>query len=275
MQGRAVAVYGLVLVLVAAGAFAYQSTAEAPEPSLDDPEHVLEVGETFEVDDRTYNLTGFDSQQGDPTALLEWTDETARSSESWTHAEDPGGTTVEYEGGEYWVRIPQTADPSAFTLLESPGDDADFSVFTSDSGNWIVNDSGEYVDLQDFDRLERVQIDNGSMLTVGAEDDAREVRVDSVTNESVTVSWQDPFVTEVVVRQASRKDLNGVNHTVHIPGDGTAEFTSDEAAIEDYRGQHQDKADFQTRMDGLLMTTVLALITVVLLVGLAFLPRKE
>jgi len=275
MQGRAVAVYGLVLALVAAGAFAYASTAETPEPSLDDPEHTLEVGETFTVDDRTYNLTGFGTQQGSPTAKLQWVDEDARSLEEWTHAEEPGGTTVVHDGTEYWVRIPQTPGNDSFTLLETPGENASYSVFTDDDGNWLVNDGGEYVNLEDFEELERLEVELDAEIDVGEEDDVRTVRVDDITNESVTVSWNDPVATDIIVPQADRSELNGAVYTVHVPGDGTAEFTSDEDDIEAYLGDHEDSNKFDTRMDGLLMTSTIAVVGIVLLLGLAFLPRKE
>lgn len=275
MQGRAVAVYGLVLALVAVGAFGYATTAEAPEPSIDDPEHTVAVNQSFSIGDRTYTLNDFGEIQGSPTALIQWTDEDARSSEQWEHADEPGGTSITHDEREFWVRIPQTADPSTFTLLEQPGENASFSVFTDDEGNWLVNDDGTYVDLEDFDRLERLEVEDGGSIEVGEGEDVRTVRVDGVTNESVTVSWNDPSTVELEIRQAKRSELNGQNATVHVPGDGTAHFTTDEGKIDAYIADHEDKDDFNTRMDGLLMTSTLTAVSLLVLIGLAFLPRKE
>ncbi|GAB3687171.1 hypothetical protein GCM10028857_19990 [Salinarchaeum chitinilyticum] len=275
MQGRAAAVYGLVFLLVAAGAFTYASVAEPPEPTMDTPDQSVSQGEVVTLGDREYELTGFGSQRGQPTATLVWTDEDARSLEEWTHAAEPGGTTVTYENASYWVRIPQTASPSSFTLLETPAEGSNVSVFGDGNGNWIVNDDGEYVDLEDYEAFERVEVQNGSMLTIGSGNESREVRVDAVTNASVTVSWSDPREVERIARQTSRSEINGQNLTVHIPGDGTLDVATSEAGIEAYLEKHDDKQAFETRMDGLTMASVISLVSFIVLIGMAFLPRKE
>jgi hypothetical protein len=278
MQGRAAAVYGLVFLLVAAGAYGFTVVAEAPEPSMDNPDITFSSpGDTATIGDRTYTFQEIgDAQRGEPTALLNWTEEDARSTESWSHAAEPGGTTVTTaENVTYWVRIPQDADTGSFTLLETPAEGSNVSVFMDDDDNWIVNDGGDYVDLDEYDGFERVEVENGSTLSIGTGNDTREVRVDGITNESVTVTWNEPATREVSLRQTSRKELAGQNVTVHIPGDGTVELATSEEGIEDYLAQHEDKTDFQTRMDGLTMASVLSLVSFVLLIGLAFLPRKE
>ncbi|WP_248516685.1 hypothetical protein [Salinarchaeum laminariae] len=275
MQGRAAAVYGLVFLLVAAGAFTYATVAEPPEPTMDNPDQSAAQGEMVTLGDREYEVTGFGSQRGQPTAKLVWTDEEARSSEEWTHAAEPGGTTVTYENSSYWVRIPQTASTNSFTLLETPGEDSNVSVFTDGDGNWIVNDGGNYVDLENYDAFERVDVENGSMLTTGSGNESRDVRVDSVTNDSVSVSWSDPAEVERIARQTSRSNINGQNLTVHIPGDGTVDIATSVSGIDAYLEQHEDKNDFETRMDGLTLASVISLVSFIVLIGMAFLPRKE
>jgi len=275
MQGRAAAVYGLVFLLVAVGAFAYVSVAEAPEPSLEQVDYARGEGENFTVGDREYTVSGFTTQRGEPAASLVWYDETARATEEWTHAAEPDGTTVVYEGRDHWVRIPQTADPGSFTLLETPPEDGNVSVFTDDGGNWVVDDGSEYVPLEEYEGLDRVEQQNGSSFEVGEGEESRTVTVETVTNESVTVSWNEPSETEVFVRQTDREQLNGQNVTAHFPSEGTLQLTTDEAEIDRYLAVHEDRDLFQQRSQGLTMAAILSLVSVALLVGLAFLPRKE
>lgn len=277
MQGRAAAIYGLVFLLVAAGAYAYVSAAEPPEPSLENPEHALAEGDSFTVDDREYTVTGFGEQRGEPTVTLVWADEDARAQEEWEYAADPGGTTVVYDGTEHWVRSTGADDPDSFVLLETPAEDGGVSVFVDDSDNWIVNDGGNYTPLEDYDGLDRVEQTNGSTFTVGEGNDSRDVTVESVTNESVTVSWNEPAENEVIVRQtvADPAEINGRNFSVHVPSEGTVQLSSDPGATRAYIDAHQDRDLYQQRLRGLTMTTVLALVSFALLAGLAFLPRKE
>ena len=276
MQGRAAAVYGLVFLLVAAGAYGFVTVAEAPEPSMENPDVTFSgTGDNETIGERTYRLDSFGSQRGQPTATLIWTDEDARATESWTHAAEPGGTTVTTaENVTYWVRIPQDADTGSFTLLETPDEDSNVSVFIQDE-QWIVNDDGNYTDLEDYDGFERVEVENGSTLSIGTGNDTRDVRVEEVTNESVTVSWNQPAENEVSLRQTSVKELESGNVTAHFPEDGSLEVATDEETIDDYLQQHEDQTDFETRMDGLKMSAVLSLVSFVLLIGMAFLPRKE
>ncbi|AGN00896.1 hypothetical protein L593_04735 [Salinarchaeum sp. Harcht-Bsk1] len=277
MQGRAAAVYGLVFLLVAAGAYGFVTVAEAPEPSMDNPDVTFaETGENQTIGERTYRLDGFGSQRGQPTATLVWTDEDARSTESWTHAAEPGGTTVTTaENVTYWVRIPQDEATGSFTLLETPAEGSNVTVVTDSNGNWVVEEGTNYTALEEYDGFERVEVENGSTLAIGTGNDTRDVRVDQVTNESVTVSWNEPAETEITLRQTSVKELEGTNVTVHVPGDGSLEMATSEEPIDDYLEQHEDRTHFQERMDGLKMSAVLSLVSFVLLVGMAFLPRKE
>lgn len=279
MQGRAAAVYGLVFLLVAAAASAYVVTADTPEPTMQDADWNRSEGESFEVtndagDTRNYSVSGFGTQQGQPTVTLVWTDEDVRSTEEWTYAEDPDGTSIVYEGTEYYVRSTGEANPESFQLLESPSEDSAVSLFVQ-GDQWVVNDSGDYVALEDYDGLERISVENGSTFAEGEEGEVRNVTVESVTNESVTVSWTQPQENEVLLRQTDREQLNDVNVTIHVVDESEVHITSDESEIDRYIGAHENRQHFQQRVDGLLATTVLSLVAVVLLIGLAFLPRKE
>lgn len=281
MQGRAAAVYGLVFLLVALAASAYVVTAEVPEPTMENPEYEgLEQGESFRIENdqgevRNFTVGSFSDQRGQPTVTMLWTDETTRSTEEWTHAAEPGGTTVVYDGTEYYVRVPQTPDPTSFTLLQSPPEDGNVSLTTDESDNWIVNDSGTYVALADYEGLAREPVENGSTFDVGEGNDSRTVTVEAVTNESVTVSWPDPTENEALLRQTAREQLFGQNATVHFPGDETVDLTTDQDEIDRYVSAHDDRVHFQQRVDGLVATAALSLVALVLLLSLSFLPRKE
>lgn len=286
MQGRAAAVYGLVLLLVAAGAGAYVATAEPPEPTLQDPDLQLtaQQGETVSItgpdgSERVYRVDGFTTQRGQPAATLVWTDEDARSTAQWTHAAEPSGTTVTVDNESYFVRIPQVPSPTNATLLEEPDDNASVSIFTDDGGSWVVNASGQYVPLAEYQGLERTRIQVDDDFEAQVAEESRTVRVESITNESVTVNFTQPAETEVFVRQTSRATLNGVNATAHFTENATGvqllQLTTDEAEIDRYLAAHDDRVQFQHRLDGLIATVVLALVAAGLLVALSTLPRKE
>lgn len=280
MQRRAAAIYGVVLVLVAAGAFAFAATADGPEPAFESFDAELEEGDEYTVDDRQYTVTGFGERRGEPTATFEWIDEDARSDEAWDHAADPGGTTVFTGGSEYWVRIPQDADEDeeldSFTLLEVPPEDV--SVFMrEDDGQWFVQPEGEDpMPIEEYD-LERITIQSDEEFTVHNEEgeDEREVLVEEITTEAVAVSWNEPEPQEEILRQSDRNELNGVTHMAHFPEEGVVQVTTDEAEMERYTQQREDRELFQQRIGGLHLTIVISLLTVVLLFALAYLPRKE
>lgn len=284
MQGRAAAVYGLVLLLVAAGAGAYVATAEAPEPALQDPDHSAQQGEQFAITgpegtERTYVVDGFTTQNEQPAATLVWTDEDARTTAEWSHAAEPSGTTVTVQNESYFVRIPQVASPGNFTLLEVPDDQSNVSIFTDGGGNWAVNASGQYVPLGDYEDFQRTTVQANESLQAQIEDQSRTVRVESITNESVTVSYNQPSETEVFVRQTDRNTLNGVNVTAHFTtnatGAQTLQIETDQEQIDRYLAAHDDRVQFEHRTDGLIATVVLSLFALVLLVTLSTLPRKE
>lgn len=283
MQGRAAAVYGVVFLLVAAAASGYVVTADAPEPTMENPDpdkENLAEDDEFEVtndagETRTYRVGGTGEQRGQPTVTVIWTDPDAQATEDWEHAEEPGQPGVVYEGSEYYVRIPQDAEePDAFVLQEAPPEDANVSLFVDDDGNWVVNDDGNYTNVEDYQGLQRLEVTTGESFEEGSEDDVRTVTVEEITPEAVTVSWTEPVENEVLLRQTDSEELNGVPATVHVDDDGV-DVTTDEQEIDRYIVAHEDRELFQQRVDGLVGVAVLAFVSLLLLVPLSQLPRKE
>lgn len=285
MQGRAAAIYGVVFLLVAAGAVGYVTAVDAPEPTMENPDDGLDglaEGDEFPItndagEERVYTVGELGEQRGQPTITLLWTDDDAQATEDWEYDEEPGSPSVVFEGSEFYVRPidADEEDPDSFLLQEHPPEDANVSLFVDADGNWVVNEDGNYTAVEEYEGLERLEVSEGESFDEGDEDDVRTVTVEEVTTDVVTVTWTEPVENEILLRQTAREELNDVDVTIHVDENGLLYITSDEEEIDRYIEAHEDRDHFEQRSDGLIGIAVLALVTMILLAPLSQLPRKE
>jgi hypothetical protein len=273
MQRRAAAAYVVLFVLIAAGSYAFIATAQAPAVTIENPDHDLAAGDEFTVADRTYEVTEItlteeeDDHGGSEetlTATLEWTNDSAISTESFERDGE-----VELDNTTYDVVIPNESDPGRATLREQPGDDVE--TVEREDGTYVVVQDGEgneeLVPIDEYEPLERVELSDGQQFDYDGND--AEVRIAS---DQLTFRWNEPTTNEVELTNDQTATLNGQRYLVFLEGEDRLLLTSD---FESYEQQVQEIDRFDQRMNGFWGVTLLAGLTAILVAGLAYLPHKD
>lgn len=289
MQRRAAAIYAVVFVLIGTASYTLIATAERPHVSFEDPDYELEENDTFQVDGRTYTVTtvsaetsgggggGHGGGGGEEVTFsgeLEWTNESARHTETWDD-----GATVTIGGEEYVVRTPNASDPSSF-VLEQPQNRstilqndpaADNETVTRNGEEFVVvteNDTSRLVPADEyFTEPERAQVGEGDRLRYADND----TTVEDVTNTSVALAWTAPKTNTVELANEANVTLSGQQYFVYFPDEETVLLESDYSVYQ----AEVDKIDqFTEHRNGLWGVTSLSGAVVVLLIGMAFLPSR-
>jgi hypothetical protein len=275
MQRRAAAAYIVLFLVLAAGAYATLGAAHAPTVSIQNPDAELRTGETITVGDREYTVTNVEASEssgdghggGETTyeAAFEWTNESARFTESWA-----AGDEVEYDNGTYTVVLANATDPDQFTLRGQLGDDT--PTYERDGTTYVVvNESDgreEAVPLSEYEGVERISFSEGDSIAY----DGNEATIAVVTNESATIAWIAPETNEVTVEQHGNVTLNAETYLAHFPEDNRVQLTQN---FQSFEAQQHRIETFQERMNGLRGVMILSAVAIVLLSALAFLPVRE
>ncbi len=149
MQRRVAAIYFAFFLLM--GASAYSVIAVAEEPAIDVAGQSYGQGDTFTVDEREYvvgNLSAGNASGGEgaPSGTLMWTNESAQftatvannttvspvrlsfsDQEAYYAATLAEGDTVQFNGSETTVSIPDVESPSNFSLVRDGNATATFA----------------------------------------------------------------------------------------------------------------------------------------------------
>lgn len=273
MQRRAAAAYVVLFVLIAAGSYAFIASAQSPTVTIENPDHDLTAGDEFTVNDRTYTVAEITAEEEEGehggseeilTATLEWTNESAITSESFER-----GGEVELGNTTYDVVIPNESDPGQATLREQPGDDTE--TVERDDGTYVVveDDEGdeELVALEEYEPLERIELSDGQQFDYDGND--AEVRI---TREQFAFRWNKPSTNEVELNHEQTANINGQEYLVFIESEDRMMLTSD---MESYDQQVAEIDRFGERMNGFWGVTILAGLAAILMAGLAYLPHKD
>ncbi|WP_435361501.1 hypothetical protein [Haloarchaeobius sp. DFWS5] len=286
MQRRAAAAYVAIFLVLAAGAYAVMETAAAPEVGIENPDHTLKANDTFTVDGRQYTVTEVSASESSGggghggggggvtyAAKLLWTNDSAQYTESWSN-----NSTVTYENTTYRAFIANESSVSEVTLRWEPGDQY--------SPKWV--DGKQYIDADPnaSDRQavaveEFIASSNNSSIqtrTLSLSDPMQfKGNQSSVQagNESVTWTWNAPKDNEVELAQHVNTTLNGQPYAVHFVDDKTVALAQGESGQQDLHEHIEAENHFNARMNGLWGIIYVSGIALVLLVGMAFLPRKE
>jgi hypothetical protein len=284
MQRRAAAAYVVLLLVITAGAFAFISTAEEPAVSLEDPDETLQKGSTLTVNDRVYNVTDVSASGGGGgghgggggityEAALVWTNESAQWTETWGN-----NSTVTYQGDTYRAFIANTSEPTEITLRWEPSDRF--------SPQWV--DGVQYIDAEpDTPDRQATRVDtyiensNNSSIqprtvdaTSSLDYNGNETTI-TTAPEQATLAWTAPRDNEVTFGQHENVTLNGVDYAVHFTNENTVTLQQGQDAQTALYGQLDDKSRFNERINGFWGVVIIGSMALVLLVSLAFLPRKE
>lgn len=171
MQRRAAAVSAVIFLLVAAGAYSFVGVVEQPSVDVDelDPEHSLSGGETLTVGGTEYAVT----EVGEDGAELEWTNESARYTETIENDSTVSAAAVAWAG--------QTNRDTA-TL-------ADGEVIDSQGAEFRVEVDGETVVLNATGEEDTEEFEDGDSLVYRD----TETTVTAVTADEVRLAWGDPY----------------------------------------------------------------------------------
>ncbi|WP_267641739.1 hypothetical protein [Haloarchaeobius amylolyticus] len=283
MQRRAAAAYVALFLALTAGAYAFITIAEAPEVGLENPDATLTSGDTLTVDGRQYNATEVSASESSGgghgggggvtyTAKLVWVNESATTSETWTN-----NTTVTYQNTTYRAFIANTSSPNEVTLRWEPGDQY--------SPQWV--NGTQYID-GDLDQPDRQAVtveeyiannDSIGRQTLEITGDTYNFKGNQSTvtrePETLTFTWTQPKENEVSFGQNANVTLNGVEYAAHFPDGESVQLKRGEAAQKELMASLETEDRFHERINGLWGVVLVGGTALVLLVGLAFLPRKE
>lgn len=283
MQRRAVAVYATLFLLIAGVAGVLTVTAETPEIALENPDFEVSEGDTIDVDGQTYTVASIEETEqgggghgGSATTVISGTLERefqTQMSESWGNE-----STVMIDDTEWRVEI-TGEDPSTFTLVEVldqqailEGDDtADNETVSRDDGEYVaVSEDGETTLMpanEYFPEPDERTVSTGDTI----EYDGRTVTADEVTTDQAVVVWEGTQMETIDVGQESMTTLSETEFVAHYPDASTLRLSTDIAA---YEAQVDQLHQHQKYNDGLTRVIVLSILSMLLLVAIAFVPSR-
>lgn len=284
MQRRAAAAYIAFFLVIAAGSYAFIATADAPDVTISgDNVRDIQEDDTVTVDGRTYTVAdvsakveeGGDHGGGGGIAYsirFEWTNESARYTETWA-----ANSTVEFDGQTRRV------------LVENGTDEFDLRWEPTERFAPAWSDGVLYID-SDLDRGGRQDVpvtsyiansSNESVQTIeyaagdSFERNGNETTFASVSNTTVVLEWTAPRTNELAATNHQNISLNGEPHVVHFENNDTVRLGQGAAAQEQLQEAQRTHDRFKERINGVWGITLGSGTALVLLVALAFLPRKE
>ncbi|USZ66758.1 hypothetical protein NGM10_08380 [Halorussus salilacus] len=271
MQRRSATVYVALFLVIAAGSYALIGAAEQPEIDLEGETYT--EGDDLTVNDRQYTVDSLAEAEG----VLTWTNESARHSTMWEN-----NSTTELENTTYRVLIPNESDPDDVTLREEIELDDNVSTTTVNETEYVVEGEGEnrtlvpvdeYMD-REYPDPETREFSEGDTF----EYEGNETTVNNVTTEAAELTWTAPQPEEVLMTPGDEISLGPEDDTqtyvAHMrAGDGGTELLLS-TETQEYQNQIEAQNQFNERIAGLWGIVILSIITVMLLIALAFLPPK-
>ncbi|MFC6954159.1 head-tail joining protein [Halorubellus litoreus] len=284
MQRRAAAAYIAFFLVIAAGSYAFIATADAPAITISgDDVREIEAGDTVTVDERTYTVAEVKAEQQEGgghggggglkyTVRFEWTNDSARYTESWA-----ANSTVEFENQTRRVLVENGTD--RFELRWEPT--AQFRPAWSD-GVLYIDSEPEQGGRQDVAVTSYIaNSSNESVQSVAfSESDSFEragnrTTIASVSNTSVVLEWTAPRTNALSTTNNQNISLNEQPYVVHFKNNDTVLLGEGQAAREQLQDAIRTNDRFHDRINGVWGVTIGSGSVFVLLIALAFLPRKE
>jgi hypothetical protein len=287
MQRRAAAVYVAFFLVVGAASYSLIVTAEEPTVSFENPEYELSQNDTFSLGEQQYTVSAVSAEMessggghggGGGEELVRsgevaWTNQSAQYTATWEN-----NTTVTFEDEQWQLLIPNTSDPSSFTLRESLNRSAILANDTAADNATVTRDGQPYVVVTEnntsrlvpaseyFPEPEQRRISEDQTLQFqGNQTDL------NVTSSAVTLTWTAPKQNTASLSDKGNVTLGGQTYLVSFPDNQTVVLTQD---FDSYDEQTASIDEFHTQKNGLWGVTILSGISIVFLVGLAFLPSR-
>ena len=276
MQRRAVAVYVALFVLIGVASYTLMVTAEQPQVAVENPNFQLSSGDGFTVDGQSYTAAtveevteegGHGSTSTHREATLEWTMADVKNTDDWAV-----GDTITVDGQEWnvvstsasSVTVEEVIDRGAI-LEADPA--ADNTTYSGDNGEFVLVDD-ERVPVSEYFDPATVTFTEGETVPY----DGQQATLDSVTNESVTVSWTADESNSQTLKTGDTITLaDNTTYTAYFTGPNTVELTD---SAEAYQAAVSEQETFSQRVSGLRWVTFTAGFIAMLLIAFAFLPSR-
>ncbi|RLM53277.1 hypothetical protein DVK02_13875 [Halobellus sp. Atlit-31R] len=281
MQRRAAAIYVALFIVIGAASYSLVATAQAPHVEFESPDYELTQGDQFQAGGQTYSVSSITtSEQGGghgsaATTVVEgelqYTNQSARYTATWEN-----NSTQSFDGLEWRVLAGSGEEPTTVTLREEINetailqDDPTVSeeLVTQNGTRYVVRNGSELVAASEYFPEPRTQtFAEGDTLQY----EGNASTVDSVTTSEVTLAWTAPRTNTVGVSQHSNVTLGGQTYLAHFPDQSTLQLTQD---FESFRQQNAEIDQFTLHKNGLWGVSLTSFLTVVFLVGFAYLPSR-
>jgi len=276
MQRRAVAVYVALFVLIGVASYTLMVTAEQPQVAVENPNFQLSSGDGFTVNGQSYTAATVEevteegshgSSSTHREATLEWTVANVENTDEWAV-----GDTITVDGKE-WTVVSTAA--SSLTVEEVIDREAILEADPAADNTTYSGDNGEFV-LVDDERIPVSEYFDPATVTFTEDEtvpyDGQQATIDSVTNESITVSWTADESNSKTLKAGDTITLAGnTTYTAYFTGPNTVELTDNAEA---YEASVAEQETFSQRVTGLRWVTFTAGFIAMLLIAFAFLPSR-
>ena len=293
MQRRAAAVYLVLFVVLAGGAYAYiEVGATQPEISIDGPTY--EQGDTLSVDSRTYTVTTVEAKAESGgggghgggggggytrSGELTWFNESNMKT-----AELENESTIQFRDDQYVVSIANGTNVSSFSVVEAQNVSA---IIANDSNvTGIVESDGSderfvrYTDnttqpLSEYlPTPENETFATGETFPYAQENSTIDTTVASVSPSAATLTWNNPANETIELSPGGNVTLNGQTYFVHFESNSSVQVLPADQYYGEYQSDQADINAYQERINGLWGIVLLSLLSSIILVAAAYLPNK-
>ena len=289
MQRRAAALYVAFFLVLSVASYSLIATAEEPHVEFANPEFTLSENETFPVGGTEYTVSSLEATTSSGgggghgggggggiqrTGTIQWTNQSAQFSRTLAN-----NSTVSFDNTTFRVLIPNTSDPSSFTLQNQVNrteilkndTQADDQLITRNGTEFVVVDDGNVTRLVPAD--EYFPEPTNRTFTEGQtfNFNGNRTTVATVTNQSATLGWTAPRNNTVEVSANANVTLGGTTYLAHFRNNQTLVLTQNFAS---YNEQTAEISRYHQYINGLWGVSIMGGLAAVLLAGMAYLPSR-
>lgn len=289
MQRRAAALYVAFFLVISVASYSLIATAEEPQVEFGNPDYTLSENDTLTVGGTEYTVASLEATAGgggggghgggggggiERTGTIAWTNQSAQYTETWAN-----NSTVSLDNTTYRVLIPNTTDPSSFTLQNEINRSQVLANDPQADDQLVTRNGSEYVVIEDQNGTRLVLADEyfgeptNRTVNEGATIDYNGNRstVANVTNQSATLEWTAPRNNTVEVADNENVTLGDTTYFAHFRNNQTLVLTQDFASYEE---QTADIDRYHTYVNGLWGVSIMGGLAAMLLAGMAYLPSR-
>ncbi|RLM90426.1 hypothetical protein D3D02_06615 [Halobellus sp. Atlit-38R] len=281
MQRRAAAIYVALFIVIGAASYSLIATAQAPHVEFENPEYELAQGDQFQVGEQTYTVSTITTTEqggghgGIATTVVEgelqYTNESARYTAAWEN-----NSTQSFDGNEWRVLVGSGDDPTTFTLREDINETAILQEDPAASEEMVTQNGTQYVVIDGSELVPASEYFPEPETRTYAEGDTVQYEgnastIDAVTTSEVTLAWTGPRTNTIGVSDNSNVTLGGETYLAHFADESTLQLTQD---FESFQQQNAEIDQYTLHKNGLWGVSIASFLTVIFLVGFAYLPSR-